>query len=64
MIQEEFGKKMWQVLRETFSHEFEKIVENLTHCTVLSCHSDINTKMGERIEVFIVDKNLEKVLEE
>jgi uncharacterized protein YbcI len=37
-------------------------VENLTHCKVLSSHSDISTKMGERIEVFIVDKDLEKLL--
>jgi uncharacterized protein YbcI len=57
-------KKMRQVLREMYSHEFEKIVENLTDCKVLSSHSDISTKTGERIEVFIVDKNLEKLLGE
>lgn len=57
-------KQMRQVLREMYSNEFEKIVENLTNCKVLSSHSDISTKMGERIEVFIVDKNLEKVLED
>jgi uncharacterized protein YbcI len=55
-------KKMRQVLREMYSNEFENIVENLTHCKVLSSHSDISTKMGERIEVFIVDKDLEKLL--
>lgn len=57
-------KKMRQVLREMYSQEFEKIVENLTHCKVLSSHSDISTKTGERIEVFIVEKNLEKILTE
>ena len=57
-------KKMRQVLREMYSQEFEKIVENLTQCKVLSSHSDISTKMGERIEVFIVDKDLEKILAE
>ncbi|WP_312473241.1 DUF2294 domain-containing protein [Neobacillus sp.] len=57
-------KKMRQVLREMYSQEYEKIVENLTHCKVLSSHSDISTKMGERIEVFIVDKDLEKLLDE
>jgi uncharacterized protein YbcI len=57
-------KKMRQVLREMYSNDFEKIVENLTECKVLSSHSDISTKMGERIEVFIVDKDLEKILVE
>lgn len=57
-------KKMRQVLRKMYCHEFEKILENLTQCKVLSSHSDISTKMGERIEVFIVDKNLEKLLDE
>ncbi|MGG3561723.1 DUF2294 domain-containing protein [Neobacillus rhizosphaerae] len=57
-------KQMRQVLREMYSHEFEKIVENFTKCKVLSSHSDISTKIGERIEVFIVDKDLEKSLED
>lgn len=57
-------KKMRQILREMYSRESEKIVENLTECKVLSSHSDISTKTGERIEVFVIDKNLEKLLEE
>jgi uncharacterized protein YbcI len=57
-------KKMRQVLREMYSLDSEKIVENLTNCKVLSSHSDISTKIGERIEVFIVDKDLEKILAE
>jgi uncharacterized protein YbcI len=56
-------KKMRQVLREMYSKNFEEIVENCTKCKVLSSHSDISTKLGERIEVFIVDKDLEKSLE-
>lgn len=57
-------KKMRQILREMYSDEYENIVENFTQCKVLSSHSDISTKTGERIEVFIVDKDLEKSLEE
>ncbi|MEH7438013.1 DUF2294 domain-containing protein [Neobacillus drentensis] len=57
-------KQMRQVLREMYSHDFEKIVEEFTKCKVLSSHSDISTKIGERIEVFIVDKDLEKSLED
>jgi uncharacterized protein YbcI len=56
-------KKMRQVLREMYSKEFEDIVERCTGCKVLSSHSDISTKMGERIEVFVVDKDLERYIE-
>lgn len=56
-------KQMRQVLREMYSEDYEKIVEHHTGCKVLSSHSDISTKTGERIEVFIMDKDLEKTLE-
>ncbi|MDF2684394.1 MAG: hypothetical protein K0R47_5584 [Brevibacillus sp.] len=54
-------KEMRQVLREMHSHDFEGIVEKHTGCKVLSSHSDISTKMGERIEVFITDKDVERL---
>ncbi len=56
-------KKMRQVLREMYSTNIEEIVEKHTKCKVLSSHSDISTKMGERMEVFVLDRNLEKCLE-
>jgi uncharacterized protein YbcI len=56
-------KQMRQVLREMYGANFEAIVEQHTGCKVLSSHSDISTKTGERIEVFVVDKDLEKWLE-
>ncbi|MGE7686800.1 DUF2294 domain-containing protein [Peribacillus simplex] len=56
-------KEMRQVLREMYSEDFEEIVQRLTKCNVLSSHSDISTKMEERLEVFIVDRDLEKFLE-
>jgi uncharacterized protein YbcI len=56
-------KQMRQVLREMYSRNFEEIVEQHTGCKVLSSHSDISTKTGERIEVFVVDKDLEKLLD-
>lgn len=55
-------KQMRQVLREMYSHDYEKIVESCTDCQVLSSHSDISTKTGERIEVFVVDQDLEALL--
>ncbi|WP_043932577.1 DUF2294 domain-containing protein [Bacillus sp. EB01] len=54
-------KEMRQLLREMYSEEYEKIVEEFTGCKVLSSHSDISTKTGERIEVFILDRDLEKL---
>lgn len=56
-------KQMRQVLREMYSRNFEEIVEQHTGCKVSSSHSDISTKTGERIEVFVVDKDLEKLLD-
>jgi uncharacterized protein YbcI len=56
-------KQMRSLLREMYSKDYEKIVEDHTGCKVLSSHSDISTKTGERIEVFIMDKDLEKYLE-
>ncbi|GED30560.1 DUF2294 domain-containing protein [Brevibacillus centrosporus] len=55
-------KEMREVLREMYSEESEAIVEKHTGCKVLSSHSDISTKMGERIEVYVLDKELEKIL--
>ena len=54
-------KKMRQVLREMYSEDFKEIVENHTGCKVLSSHSDTSTKTGERIEVFVMDKNIAKL---
>ncbi|OLN22274.1 hypothetical protein BTO30_11035 [Domibacillus antri] len=54
-------KEMRQVLREMYSEQIEEIVEKHTNCKVLSSHSDMSTKTGERIEVFIMDRNLEKL---
>ena len=55
-------KEMRQILRETFSAEAENLISQLTGFTVISSHSDISTKTGERIEMFILDGNLEKKL--
>ncbi|MEH7590703.1 DUF2294 domain-containing protein [Priestia megaterium] len=54
-------KKMRQVLREMYSEDFKEIVESHTGCKVLSSHSDTSTKTGERIEVFVMDKNIAKL---
>ncbi|SDF30321.1 DUF2294 domain-containing protein [Sporolituus thermophilus] len=55
-------KQMRQILRETFNEEAENLVARLTGCRVVSSHSDISTKTGERVEIYILDTNLEKRL--
>lgn len=49
-------KQMRQVLREQFSQEMEGIIERETGLKVVSSHSDISTKTGERIEIFILEQ--------
>ena len=53
-------KEMRQILREHYSAETEEIISRLTGCQVISSHSDISTKIGERVEMFILDRDLEK----
>ncbi|MBM7656084.1 DUF2294 domain-containing protein [Neobacillus cucumis] len=55
-------KKMRQLLREMYSENFEGIVEQCTGYKVISSHSDISTKTGERIEVFIMEKDLDRCM--
>lgn len=49
-------KLMRQVLRESYAEDYEHIISQLTGCSVMSSHSDISTRTGERVEVFILDK--------
>ncbi len=55
-------KEMRQILRETFSNQAEELVARLTECKVISSHCDISTKTGERVEIYILENNLEKKL--
>jgi uncharacterized protein YbcI len=42
-------------------HVLEGIVQNHTGATVVSVHSDISTKSGEWLDVFVLDRDLEEV---
>jgi len=37
----------------------KKIISDTTNCQIRSLHSDISTKIGEKIIVFTLDKNIE-----
>ena len=53
-------KETRRQLFETSRPLLEAIVRETLGCGVLSFHSDVSTKRGERVVVLTVDKNLEK----
>lgn len=55
-------KQMRQVLREQYRDELEAIVQQYTGARVISSHSDISTRSGERIEIYVLERNLDKEL--
>lgn len=55
-------KEMRVTLREIFKEQTEALVTKLTGCQVLSSHGDISTRTGEKIDIFILDRNLEEEL--
>jgi uncharacterized protein YbcI len=56
-------KELRVSLREIFKDKTEEVVTRLTGCQVLSSHGDISTRTGEKIDIFILDKNLEELLQ-
>lgn len=56
-------KELRVTLREIFKDKTEEVVTRLTGCQVLSSHGDISTRTGEKIDIFILDKNLEEELQ-
>ena len=63
---EKEGTKLIKEIRmrliETSRPLLEKIFTETTGCKVLSLHTDISSRSGERIFVFVLDRNLEAVL--
>ncbi len=47
-------RQLFESSRETL----EGIVERILGCSIVSLHSDISTKTGERVIVLVVDTNL------
>lgn len=50
-------KNIREMLHEVLTKNLSKIVEKITNHKVVSSHSDISTKTGEMLEVFILDTN-------
>ncbi len=59
----ELIKKLRVQLLEGARVLLNNIISDITACNVISLHSDISTKTGERVIVFTLDKNLEEKFE-
>lgn len=55
-------KELRLILREGCSGELQEIMARETGCAVVSSHSDISTRTGERIEIYVLDRNLDREL--
>jgi uncharacterized protein YbcI len=51
-------KKLRQQLVEQGRPGLETIISNVTSANVISLHTDISTKTGERLFVFVMDKHI------
>ena len=54
----QFHQQMHEIARE----QLERIIEEHTGAKVLSIHSDVSTKTGEQVAIYVLDQNLEAVL--
>ena len=50
-------------LLENSRELLENAVQKITKCKVISMHTDISTKKGERIIIFILNEDLEKKMD-
>ncbi|MFQ5883332.1 MAG: DUF2294 domain-containing protein [Candidatus Methylomirabilales bacterium] len=55
----ELLKEVRAKLLESGRERLERIIKDLTGCDVISMHSDLSTRTGERIIVFVVNRDLE-----
>lgn len=56
----ELLKEVRSKLLEGGREVLERIIKDLTGCDVISMHSDLSTRTGERIIVFVVSEDLER----
>jgi uncharacterized protein YbcI len=52
-------KKLRQQLVEQGRSELEEIINRITSARVISLHTDISTKTGERVFIFVMDRDID-----
>ena len=52
-------KNIREMLHEVLTKKLNAIVKEITNHQVLSSHSDISTRTGEMVEIFVLDTNYE-----
>lgn len=55
-------KNIRQIFHEATTKEMGQIITEITKHKITSSHSDISTKTGERIEIFVLDADYENKL--
>jgi uncharacterized protein YbcI len=55
-------KKVRVTLLEEARHLLEAIIKDIADSKVLSMHTDISTTTGERVIIFVLDRNLEAIV--
>jgi uncharacterized protein YbcI len=55
-------KQFHQQMHEIARKHLEGIVESHTGCKVNSLHSDVSTKTGEQVSIYVLDRDLEAIL--
>lgn len=55
-------KQFHQQMHEVARKDLEAIILEHTGCRVNSVHSDVSTKTGEQMAIFVLDENLESLL--
>ncbi len=68
LLEKEGGIEMVKNLRQTIHElsikDFGAAIERITGRKIVSSHSDISTKTGERLKVFILDANFETLIKQ
>ena len=66
LLQSQVGLHLVKDIRQTLhaltTGEFMHIISDITNHQIISTHSDISTKTGEIVEIFVLDSNFENEL--
>ena len=57
-------KNIREILHEITTSGLNNIIKEITHQSVISTHSDISTKTGEIVQIYVLDVNYEEKLKE